>query len=349
MWGEAKVSIIVPIYNVEPYIHRCLDSIIHQTYSNLEIILVDDGSPDDCGKIANDYQQTDRRVHVIHQENAGLSDARNQGVKRASGDYTMFVDSDDWLKETMVEMMMTYMISYQADVVQTAFYYAYQDKLLVDQRYFKEHDRPVLLQQDRLMYELIANEKVKNFAWGKLYKTSFIRNIPFKKGVLFEDVFWAHHVMHQVDRYLILHQPMYYYYQRDNSIAATYTTRSLDMLKGLKERHRFVESNYPELMDTSYKLILKTSLIHYNLCTLNRSIDSNKLHREAIAFYIRNNDMELKQAISGDKQLRLHLRLFLWHPYLYMGYLGWKKGLRQMKLLRTPTGLTEVTKEVLVK
>src|SRR5690625_4114525 len=234
MFQKRRVSIIVPIYKVEKYIYRCVDSILQQTYSNLEIILVNDGSPDNCGEIADDYRNKDTRVKVIHKLNGGLSDARNKGMELVTGEYVMFVDSDDWLDKNTVEIMVNNSLNFKADVVQTAFYYAYDDKLLVDNRYYKESDPSVLLDNKALMYELVKNEKVKNFAWGKLYKTKLIKDIPFEIGVLFEDVFWAHQVMHQVNSYLILHEPLFYYYQRDDSIVATYSPRNLDIIKGLK-------------------------------------------------------------------------------------------------------------------
>lgn len=206
MLQKEKVSIVVPIYNVEKYLKRCVDSIINQTYSNLEIILVNDGSPDNCGKVADNYQERDARIKVFHKANGGLSDARNYGMNQVTGEFTMFVDSDDWLKKNMIEIMISNSNTYQADVVQSAFYYAYDDKLLVDNRHHKAGDTPVCLDNKTLMHELVINEKVKNFAWGKLYKTKLIRDIPFEKGVLFEDVFWTHQVMHRVDVFVLIHE-----------------------------------------------------------------------------------------------------------------------------------------------
>ncbi|MUV36909.1 putative glycosyltransferase EpsJ [Lentibacillus sp. JNUCC-1] len=227
MRTDGLVSIVVPVYKVEAYLRRCLDSILGQTYRNIEVIVVNDGSPDKSGQIADIYQAAEPRVHVIHKENGGLSDARNHGVKHVSGEYTMFVDSDDWLEKTAVETMIHHSVTYQADVVQSAFYYAYDDRLLVDDRHHAHTDPPLLLKNRALMYELVINERVKNFAWGKLYKTELIHDIPFKKGVLFEDVFWAHQVMHRVRRFLIVHQPLCFYYQRDDSIVAAYTRNIL--------------------------------------------------------------------------------------------------------------------------
>jgi len=339
---KGKVSIVVPIYKVEKYIHRCIGSILNQTYSNLEIILVNDGSPDNCGTIADSYQSKDSRVKVIHKQNGGLSDARNCGIKYVNGEFTMFVDSDDWLDTNMVKTMMDYSYKYDADIVQSAFYYAYDNKLLIDNRYQKQSSEPIRLDNDTLMYELVKNEKVKNFAWGKLYKTEIIIDIPFKKGVLFEDVFWAHKIMHRVSNYLILHQPFYYYYQRDDSIVANYTPNNLDIIKGLKERHHFIEEFYEGLINESYRHILKTCFIHYHLLLMNRKKDTTGVHRKEIEFYIRDNLKEFRRAVEHNKQLKIQLKLFSLHPYFNIVFLGIIKGLRKLKILSQPRGLEQV-------
>lgn len=342
MVHKGKVSIVVPIYKVEKYMHKCIDSILKQTYAHLEIILVNDGSPDRCGEIAENYQEKDTRIKVIHKTNGGLSDARNTGMTYVTGEYTMFVDSDDWLSENMIEKMVDSMQTFQADIVQSAFYYAYEDKLLIDNRYYQESDQPVHLDNKALMYELVKNEKVKNFAWGKLYKTKLVKDIPFKTGVLFEDVFWAHQVMHQVNSYLILHEPLFYYYQRDDSIVATYSPRSLDIIKGLKERHDFIEKFYEQLIAESYKMILKTCLIHYNLLVMNRKNDKNRIHRKEIKSYIRKNSRSFKNAVKDNKQLRQQFFLFSLHPYMNIAFLGCRKVLRKMRILTQPRGLEQV-------
>lgn len=342
MFFKGKVSIIVPIYKVEKYIHQCVESILNQTYTHLEIILVDDGSPDSCGIIADELKDRDTRIKVIHKENGGLSDARNAGMEKATGEFTMFVDSDDWLDPNMIENMVYHGIASEADIVQSGFYYAYEDKLLIDNRYYQEDEPAVTLDNKRLMYELVKNEKVKNFAWGKLYQTKLIKKIPFTKGVLFEDVFWAHHVMHHVDSYLMIHQPFYYYRQREDSIVAAYTPRNLDMIKGLKSRHRFIEHSYQELIDESYKTILKMSLIHYNLLVQHKKKDKQKIHRKEIEFYIKENIEAFKNAVKNDKRLKRKLYLFSIHPYLNILYLILRKALRKMHILTKPAGLRQV-------
>ncbi|MCR8925007.1 glycosyltransferase [Priestia megaterium] len=342
MLQKDKVSVIVPIYKVENYLHRCIDSIINQTYTNLEIILVDDGSPDNCGKIADEYEEVDSRIKVIHKKNGGLSDARNYGMKHATGEFTIFVDSDDWLEKKMIENMVNSSSEYKADVVQSAFYYAYEDKLLFDNRYYSINNAPIILDNQTLMHELVINEKVKNFAWGKLYKTRIIKDIPFKKGVLFEDVFWTHKVMCKVNTFLLLHQPLYNYYQRDDSIVSTYTPRNLDIIKGLKERHDFIEEFYEELTNESYKSILKMSLIHYNLLLANRKIDRDGLYRKEIQKYIQNNYRFLKKSVENDSHLIQQLYLFSVHPYCNVLFLGLRKLLRKLKLFPQPVGLQRI-------
>ena len=340
--NKSKVSIVVPIYKVEKYIHRCIDSILNQTYPNIEVILVNDGSPDNCGKIADQYKVIDKRVKVIHKVNGGLSDARNHGVREVTGEFTMFVDSDDWLENNMIEIMVNCSMTYKADVVQSAFYYAYKDKLLFDRRYYVKNGTPLIFNNKELMYELVINQRVKNFAWGKLFKTKMIKNVPFKIGVLFEDVFWAHQVMHKVDKFVLLPQPLYNYFQRNDSIVANYTPRNLDILKGLKERHQFIEENYGHLSNESYKVLLSTCLIHYNFLFINRNADKGREKRKEIQKYIKDHYIQFSKAVNENKELKKQLILFNLHPNLNILFLGINKSLRFLNLKDQPVGLEPI-------
>ncbi|MCP3029193.1 glycosyltransferase family 2 protein [Halobacillus sp. A5] len=339
------VSVIVPIYKVEKYIHRCIDSILTQSYQKLEIILVDDGSPDRCGEIANQYADKDPRVKALHKENGGLSDARNFGMKHVTGEFTMFVDSDDWLEPQAIDHMIHHMLAFKADVIQSAFYYAHKDHLLFDQRYYSKNGDLLIYDNEKLMYELVKNETVKNFAWGKLYRTELIRDLEFEKGVLFEDVFWAHNVMHRVRTFIVLNEPLYNYYQRNDSIVANYTIRNLDIIKGLKVRHEFLEKEHTSLTQESYKQLLKNLLIHYNLLLLNRKVDQQRMHRKEIKEYIRQNYFNFKQATENDQQLSLQLRLFYRNPYLNVAYLSLRKITRKLKVFSKQAGLEKISRE----
>lgn len=337
-----KVSVIVPIYKVENYLNKCVDSIINQTYKNLEIILLNDGSPDRCGEIINLYARQDNRIKVFHKENGGLSDARNYGMNFVTGDYVIFVDSDDWIKEDMVETLIKGSLESNADVVQSGFYYAYENYLLYDNRYYSENMDPIVLDKEKLMYELVVNEKVKNFAWGKLYKTKLIKDIPFKKGVLFEDVFWAHNVMNRVNKYLIIHKPMCYYRQREDSIVATYTERNLDILKGLKERHKFIERNYINLVKESYKIIFITSMTHYQLLKKKKNIKNRDDYMNEIKDYIRNNFKDIEKSLKNERELMWQLKLFKINPNLGDIYTLLNKILRKLRLKKAEVGLMKI-------
>ena len=327
-----KVSVIVPIYKVENYLNRCVDSILNQTYKNIEVILVDDGSPDKCGEISDSYAINDSRVKSLHKENGGLSDARNYGMRYLTGEYVVFVDSDDWIKEEMIETLVGLAMDLKADIVQSGFYYVYETYLLYDDRYYSEDMLPIQLNKNELMREIVINERVKNFAWGKLYKTNLIKDLYFEKGVLFEDVFWAHKVMDRVDKYVICHKPMCYYLQRNDSIVSTYTVKNLDIIKGLKERHKFIEENYKELINESYKILTKTILLHYYLLNKNRDKDLDGYYRKELRGYIINNYLNIQKAIKDDKELSNEVKLFKLNYLLSRAYVNINKVLRKVKL-----------------
>lgn len=337
-----KISVIVPIYNVEKYIKRCVDSVLNQTYKNLEVILVDDGSPDQCGKIADNYQSNDNRIKSVHKSNGGLSDARNYGMKYATGEYVLFVDSDDWLKEEMIETLIKLLLEHKADIVQSGFYYAYDNYLLYDDRCYAEDMKPVELSKEELMKELVINEKVKNFAWGKLYKIDLIKDIPFEKGVLFEDVFWAHKVMDRVNKYVICHKPMCYYLQRNDSIVSTYTVRNLDIIKGLRKRHEFIEDNYPCLKGESYKILTRTTLMHYYLLNKNRDKDRDGSYRKELKDYIVSNYDDIIDRIKDDRELSIEVTLFRVNYLLSRMYVNSNKILRKLKLKKQSKPLKKI-------
>lgn len=337
-----KVSVIVPIYNVEKYLNRCLDSVLNQSYKNLEVILVDDGSQDKCGLIADSYQKNDNRIRSFHKKNGGLSDARNYGMKYATGEYVLFLDSDDWLKEEMIETLIRLVFEHKADIVQSGFYYAYDNYLLYDDRYYTEDMRPVVLKKDELMKELVINERVKNFAWGKLYRIDLIRDIPFEKGVLFEDVFWAHKIMDRVKKYVICHKPMCYYLQRNDSIVSTYTVRNLDIITGLRKRHEFIKENYLWLLSESYNILIRTTLMHYYLLNKNANKDKDGIYRKELKDYILNNYDDIIEQIKSDRELTIEVKLFKFNYLLSSIYVNSNRVLRKLRIKKQSRSLKKI-------
>ena len=342
MVNRKKVSIIVPIFNVEKYVAYCIESLINQTYQNIEIILVNDGSSDSCSEIVDYYAARDQRILPVHKKNGGVSDARNTGMLYASGKYTFFIDGDDWIDHTLINELVNGMEQYNADVVQTGHYYAYPDYLLYDNRLENQYQQPKVLDNRQLMKELVLNRNVKNFAWGKLYKTKLIQDIPFQKGVIFEDVCWSHLVMQRVKTYVIMHKPLYYYYQHPDSIVGTYSVKHLDYLEGLKKRHDFLEQYYTDLVELSYKELVKANLIHYQLLLRDRRKDRSGIFRTEIRIYMKKVYPHARKALLGDKVLRLEISLFNIHPYLYILFLLIKKGLQIVRFLPKEKGLMQI-------
>lgn len=184
--SEEKISVIIPIYNVERYLRQCLDSVINQTYENLEILLIDDGSPDQCGVICDEYAQKDSRIIVFHKKNAGLSAAWNDGMAKATGDWIAFVDSDDWIEADYFESMIKENKK-DADIIQTSGYYREEDN---QQCVWRSFLRPFVF-NDRsgcefmIVHSLFRPKESETMAtvsntWGKLYKRSFIQNNGFQ-------------------------------------------------------------------------------------------------------------------------------------------------------------------------
>ena len=256
------ISVIIPVFNVEHYLSKCVDSVLSQSYKDMEIILVDDGSTDNCSSICDKYTKKDNRIIVIHKQNGGLSDARNVGMKIAHGEWSFFLDADDWIVQNALEILYRFASEKDCDIVQGNFYYTYNDHLLY--RFESEQEQlNHILNRTEAMKELIINERVKNFAWGKLYKTSIVKKTDFPVGRFFEDSYWQHLVFHQIEKYGIVDVPIYYYRQREDSISGKPTDRYDDLIEGYKCRLEFIECYYPQYADLMKKMYQKIYELKY--------------------------------------------------------------------------------------
>ena len=253
---KTKVSIIIPVYNVEAYLSQCVDSVLEQTHQNLQIILVDDGSTDGSGGICDWYAAKDSRVAVIHKENGGLSSARNAGLPEVSGDYLFYLDSDDYLDHDAVAGLLEAQRASGAEVVVGSYLYTYEDREDVDSCSFLQD---VTLSTWDAM-EALAGGKLQNFAWGKLIRADIAKKHLFPEGKLFEDTFWTHHVFHECSSVCVLTRPIIHYRQRSSSISYSYTIKRLDVLEGWSERLRFFEESYPELVPVYLKQLVSSIL-----------------------------------------------------------------------------------------
>ncbi|SCY73125.1 glycosyltransferase [Butyrivibrio sp. INlla14] len=239
------ISVIVPIYNIESYVDKCIRSIINQTYLNLQIILVDDGSTDKSGIICDSYAELDNRIQVIHKANGGLSDARNYGMDVASGDYVAFVDGDDHIHPQMYEIMHNHIIVDDADVVTCWF------------EQFDEEKFGGPIEKDSISVEVLSGaeaiidiERPHVVAWNKLYKRSILKDIKYPVGKLHEDEFVVHKIFHKCKRIAVLDVPLYFYSIRQGSIVSEMTERRIDdSLEAFSDRVRYaIEQKWTEVV-----------------------------------------------------------------------------------------------------
>ena len=231
---DDKITVIVPVYNVENYLRKCLDSIMAQTYKNIEIIVVNDGSTDTSGEICKEFSGMDHRIIYIEQENAGLSAARNTGLNNMSGDYVTFVDSDDWIEQDYIETLYKKIVEYQADI-SVGNYYSYNEDeetyyfhIYGDSYYEKVYDNISIFEN---LYE---SQEMKSFAlisaWGKLYKAKLSDYLRFDKGKLGEDGYFNQKMYLSVNKVVYLNKGLYAYRQRSGSITNTWTEKWMHAL-----------------------------------------------------------------------------------------------------------------------
>lgn len=214
------ISIIVPVYKVEPYLHQCVDSILKQTYRDIEILLIDDGSPDRCGEICEEYARTDYRIRVFHTQNKGLSAARNLGLREAKGDYIGFVDSDDWIEPDMYEILLRKLEGTNADISACEVYINYKN---LRTTWNNVHDT---VYADTDIIRALISFSFYNFAWNKLYKKSAWKGVKFPEGHIYEDVATLHKVLLKIHSVSCTSKPLYHYRMRKSGIMNTHSMKS---------------------------------------------------------------------------------------------------------------------------
>ena len=251
----AEVSIIVPVYQVEKYIRQCVDSILAQTFTEFELILVDDGSKDRSGEICDEYAGMDERVKVIHKENGGLSDARNRGMDQATGKYFMFVDSDDYIAPTMVESLYSRILCENADIAACNFLFSFDNAR--EKNFSTEIKAEVLTGPDIFYYR--KNERnygIWTVAWNKLYKRETFGNVRFRFGKYHEDEFWANDIYQMDIKVVTIPECLYYYRQRGDSIMGKKNiARDFDIIEAFQERiYVYLEQN--NYAEQAYKVLV---------------------------------------------------------------------------------------------
>lgn len=286
-----KISIIVPVYNAEKYLKKCINSIINQTYSNLEIILIDDGSTDNSGNICDEFAKKDNRILVIHKKNEGLSATRNVGIEKATGEFIGFVDSDDYIEKDMYEILYKDITRYDADVASISISMVKKNGKKISGTDTNERN---IYENDDIIKELLLHKTLKNYSCDKLYKAELFENIRYIVGVAYEDVPFMFKIMSKAKKVVYYDAIKYFYVKHENSLSAVTSEKNVnDYIDAIINRFILTEKEYKSLNIYNLYAIANTAIhAYYKVMLSSKSIEN---HRKKLDFlkdkceYIYNN------------------------------------------------------------
>mgnify|MGYP004636798191 CR=1 FL=1 len=268
------ISIIVPVYNVEKYLERCIKSIIGQTYKNIEIILVDDGSKDNSAKICDDFMKKDNRIKVIHKKNGGLSDARNAGIEISKGEYIGFIDSDDYIEKDMFETLYNLCKENNAEISMVSYYEYYNGKLIAVRR----SEKVEKFDKISALKELLIDTKIQSHACTKLFKKELFEGMKFPINKSFEDIATTLKLFEKANYVALLEEPKYFYIRRDDSITGKRIYKTYkDYLDVIYDKFFYLDGKYPEIdVYNAYNFIINMIWVY----TIIVAFDLDDVYKE---------------------------------------------------------------------
>lgn len=285
------VSIIVPIYNTEKYLDECLRSIVSQTFKDWELILVDDGSTDSSGKIAEDYARKDNRIKVLHINNGGLSWARNHGIDIAVGEYITFVDADDELSDGALQSLYEAIIKYDADIVQGKF--TYEKGKTAKGGKIKNFEPEEAIENVLLQRELVSS------AWGKLYRKELFEGLRYRVGLYYEDLDLFYKLFEKCKRIVFIPETVYFYRQTPGSILHIWNGRRLHVLQVTKDIEHYIQRHYPTLLAAARDRRLSANFNIFALASKNGETDVANECWDIIKSYRRDSLINLKVRLKN--------------------------------------------------
>lgn len=304
------ISIVVPVYNVEHYMRQCLDSICGQTYRNIEVVVVDDGSTDGSGEVCDEYARRDPRVVVVHEKNGGLSMARNVGMKHAKGDYFMFVDSDDWVEPYFCEYALTMLKDNNVKLVAFGHERFYEEpgKKRVSKSVHVR--KPKKISASRAIGFLLGRVVVYNYAWNKIYDRTLFEGVEYPVGRVYEDNAVTYKVVHRAGEVFLSDRVLYHYRRRETSISFNrYKPQNIkDRFQIWEERLEFLKVHYPEHVDFQIVHLAYEGLAAVTYC---KGDAYKEFRKEAKSFLKENRECLLKKGKSVFFYLYFYCRPLL--------------------------------------
>lgn len=326
---EDLISVIVPVYKVENYIHKCIDSIINQTYTNLEIILVDDGSPDNCGKICDEYAKNDKRIRVIHKENGGLSDARNVGIDIAKGKYISFIDSDDTVTVDYIEYMHNMIKEDKTEIAISEVQRVYKESDICDLTNKNMEEKRFIWNPEQCFYNMLFAKHADVCAYAKLYNINLFNDIRYPKGEVYEDSATTYKMIDKCERISYGSRRCYNYYTRPGSISkqGKFNENEYYYIKNTKQMLDYIKNKYPNIQDAvnRYEVYSKFRILRMLVFTEPRNKEFEKEIVQKIKFK-KNEVVKYKDTPKRDKlaiyTLGVSLSFFKWTWYIYSKVTG---------------------------
>lgn len=314
---QELISVIVPVYNIEKYVDRCVESIVNQTYKNLEIILVDDGSSDRSACICDQWKERDTRIKVIHKRNGGLSDARNRGIKSAKGNYYSFVDGDDMLDSQMIEKLYNALISANADVSMCRMEKIEQFKRYATREFLDNNISKIELDGVEAI-RLLLREKIDCSACLKLYKKEMFSNLEFPYGKTNEDFALMYKLFYKTQKIIYISDILYYYYFRENSItSSSFSEKQFDKIDNCIEMLEYIKFNLPEIKNEAYYYLQKQSLyLLKTLCITGLEKQYRNRYKQ-LRWILKENSIRIIKSNWFSLKEKMMILCITWFPGLY--------------------------------
>lgn len=309
---EILVSIIVPIYKVEKYLRQCIESIIEQTHKNIEILLIDDGSPDTSLQICEEYAKKDSRIKVFSKPNGGLSDARNYGLERCKGKYIAFIDSDDYVHKEYIQELLKKCIETKSDIAMCGIKRVDDNGQELEE--IEITDKQIQTGKEMIL-EINDYSTTNVVAWNKLYKRHLFNNIEYPKGKLHEDEFTTHKLLYNANQIAITQEKLYFYRYNANSIMnSSLSIKRLHILEALEDRLKYFKTNNEEeIYNNTIIRYIDTIIYLYNISNAKKD---KEIRKKILEKYKELYKTEFKKAKLTTKK-KLKIGLFKMMPNLY--------------------------------